>query len=146
MPTFGLPTSATRRGPAVAVPASRGASGSAAMIESSRSPELRPCSALTGCGSPRPSDHSDAVSASSRSSSTLFAASRTGFFERRSTRATASSVVVAPTVASTTSSTASAVRMAISACAATEACKPVASGSQPPVSTSVNRRPAQKAS
>ena len=43
---------------------------------------------------------------------------------------------VAPTLASTTSSTASAVCIASSAWAATAACRPVASGSQPPVSTS----------
>src|SRR6185312_16163319 len=87
------------------------------------------------------SDHNEAASGSVRSSSTLFAASTTGLPPRRRTLATASSVAVAPTLASTTSSTASAVRMAWSACAATRAWNPLASGSQPPVSTTVNRRP-----
>ena len=145
LPTFGLPTSATRRGPAARSP-SRGASGNALMIASSRSPELRPCSALTANGSPSPSDHSEATSPSSRWSSTLLAASSTGRLDRRSTLETASSVAVAPTDASTTSSTASEVDMASSACAATAPCRPVAPGSQPPVSTMVNRRPLHIAS
>ena len=74
LPTFGLPTSATRRGPAAAPNKSAGASGSASRTASSRSPDPRPCSADTGYGSPSPSDHSCAASASARSSSTLLAA------------------------------------------------------------------------
>ena len=81
-----------------------------------------------------------------RSSSTLLAASTTGLPPRRSTRATASSVAVAPTEASTTSSTASADSIARSAWAATRAANPRASGSHPPVSTTVKRRPAHCAS
>ena len=125
---------------------SRGVSGSAARMASSRSPEPRPCRPLTGYGWPRPSDHSEATSAISRSSSTLLATSSTGCLDRRSTLATASSVAVAPTEASTTTMIVSAVRMAISACWATEACRPAASGSQPPVSTTVNLRPLHSAS
>ena len=74
---------ADQRDPARAAAAPRrtcraGVSGSASRIASSRSPEPRPCSPLTGYGSPRPSDHSAAASAASRSSSTLVAASSTG--------------------------------------------------------------------
>ena len=58
MPTLGRPSSATRRGPAVASADSAGASGSAASTASSTSPLPRPWIALTGSGSPRPSDHS----------------------------------------------------------------------------------------
>ena len=47
----------------------RGASGSAASTASSRSPLPRPCSALTGTGSPRPSDHSAAAAGSASVSS-----------------------------------------------------------------------------
>src|SRR3954469_18826738 len=61
-------------------------------------------------------------------------------------RAAASSVAVAPTEVSTTNRIASAVDIAYSACAATDACKPVAVGSQPPVSITVNFRPFQRAS
>ena len=146
LPTFGLPTSAPRRGPPATANCSCGTSGNTPRISSSRSPEPRPCNPLTGCGSPRPNDHNAATSAYWRSSSTLFAATSTGRFDRRSTFATASSVAVAPTFASTTSNTASAVCIAISACAATDACIPFASGSQPPVSTTVNRRPFHNAS
>ena len=146
MPTFGRPTSATRRGPLGTLSIARGAAGIAARTASSRSPEPRPCSPLTGYGWPSPSRQSSAVSGTSRSSSTLVAASSTGRSDLRSTLATASSVALAPTVASTTSSTTSAVAMASSACAATAARIPVASGSQPPVSTTVNRRPFHSAS
>jgi hypothetical protein len=70
----------------------------------------------------------------------------TGVLDRRSTFTAASSVAVAPTVASTTSRIASAVFIASSACLATDCCNPLASGSQPPVSCTRNRRPAQFAS
>jgi hypothetical protein len=53
-PTFGLPTMATRRGPATVSKVSLGASGSAVRMASSMSPEPRPCSAETGYGSPSP--------------------------------------------------------------------------------------------
>ena len=105
------------------------------------SPEPRPCSAETGIGSPRPRFHSACASASARSSSTLFAASTTGLPDFRRIRTTASSVSVMPTVASTTNSTASAMVVATSACAAMRSVRPRASGSQPPVSTTVNARP-----
>ncbi|SLJ82291.1 Uncharacterised protein [Mycobacteroides abscessus subsp. abscessus] len=70
----------------------------------------------------------------------------TGIRERRSFFTAASSVAVAPTVASTTSRMASAVAIASSACRATACCSPFASGSQPPVSCTRKRRPAQVAS
>lgn len=59
---------------------------------------------------------------------------------------TASSSSVAPTVASTTNMTTSARSIAISACSATRRWMPVASASQPPVSTIVKRRPPHSAS
>lgn len=87
-----------------------------------------------------------AASASNCGASTLFAARTTGLRERRRTRTTASSSSVVPTVASTTNSTASASEMAISACSAIMAPMPSVSGTQPPVSTSTNSRPAHSAS
>src|SRR5215469_16324751 len=102
--------------------------------------------ALIMTGSPRPSDHRDAASASFLASSTLLAASTTGLPDRRSTFATASSSSVAPTRASTTNSTASAMSTAILACSATWAARPFARASQPPVSTTVKARPRQLAS
>ena len=76
----------------------------------------------------------------------MLATSTTGLPARRSSLTTASSVSVAPTVASTTKTTASAASMANSAWAATEASMPRTSCSQPPVSTTLKRRPFQSAS
>ncbi|CNV83057.1 Uncharacterised protein [Mycobacterium tuberculosis] len=145
MPTFGLPTSATRRGPPLA-DADSPTSGSAASTPSSRSATPRPCIALIACGSPRPSDHNAAASDSPFSLSTLLAAKNTGLPDRNRIRAAASSAAVAPTPASTTRITASAVRMATEACSATNRCRPLALGSHPPVSCTTNRRPVHSAS
>ena len=76
-----------------------------------------------------------------RSLSALLATRITGLRLRRSIRTAASSTSVAPTVASTTKMTTSAVCTAISAWAAMAAARSLASGSQPPVSTTVKRRP-----
>jgi hypothetical protein len=81
-----------------------------------------------------------------RASSTLLAASTTGFLECRRILTTASSASVMPTVASTTNNTASASPTAISAWALIRSAIPRASGSQPPVSTTVKARPFQWAS
>lgn len=78
--------------------------------------------------------------------SALFATRITGLALRRSIRTAASSTSVEPTIASTTNSTTSAVTTAVSACAAMAAARSLASGSQPPVSTTVNCRPAHCAS
>jgi hypothetical protein len=78
--------------------------------------------------------------------SALLPTRMTGLELRRSIRTAASSTSVAPTVASTTKTTTSAVWMAISAWAAMAAARSLASGSQPPVSTTVKRRPPQLAS
>ena len=91
------------------------------------------------------SDHRDAASRSRRASSDLLATSSTGRFDCRSIRTTCSSVEVGPTLTSTTNSTASASSTAISACCATDRSMPRASGSQPPVSTTVKRRPLHSA-
>ena len=133
LPTFGLPTNATRRGPP-SVDAVSDTVGSASTTSSRRSATPRPWIALIGCGCPRPNDHSAAASDSPFSLSTLFAARNTGLPDRLRIRAAASSAVVAPTTASTTRITASAVCMANDACSATFCCRPFASGSQPPVS------------
>ena len=145
LPTFGLPTSATRRGPPP-VEGTSDTDGSAATTSSSRSATPRPWIALIGCGSPRPNDHSAAASDSPLSLSTLLAARNTGLPARCKIRAAASSAAVAPTTASTTRITASAVCMATDACAATFCCRPLASGSHPPVSCTMNRCPVQEAS
>ena len=73
--------------------------------------------------------------------STLLATRITGLAVRRSIRTAASSSSVEPTTASTTNSITSAVFTAISAWAAMAAARSLASGSQPPVSTTVKRRP-----
>ena len=145
LPTFGLPTRATRRGPPVPEPSSE-TSGRTASTASSRSATPRPCIALTGWGSPSPNDHSNAASDSIFSLSTLLAAKKTGLPERCNRLAAASSALVAPVTESTTRMMASAVRIATEACSATRLCRPFASGSQPPVSCTMNRRPSQAAS
>ena len=80
-----------------------------------------------------------AASASVRWSSTLLAASTTGFRLRRSTWTTASSTSWVPTVASTTKTTASAAvdgQLGLLGDLGGHAL--VASGAQPPVSTTTN--------
>jgi len=74
------------------------------------------------------------------------AARITGLPDLRSTFTTASSGSVMPIDASTTNSTASASPTAISAWARIASARPRASGSQPPVSTTVKERPFQSAS
>jgi len=74
------------------------------------------------------------------------AASSTGGLDRRSTRATCSSVLVAPNRGVDDQQHASAVAMASSAWTVTAAPSPAAAGSHPPVSTIVNRRPFHSAS
>ena len=78
--------------------------------------------------------------------SALLATRSTGLALRRSIRTAASSTSVDPTMVSTTNSTTSAVATAVSACAAIAAARSLASGSQPPVSTTMNRRPFHSAS
>ncbi len=73
--------------------------------------------------------------------SALLATRITGLALRRSIFTAASSTSVEPTIASTTKRTTSAVCTAISAWAAIAAARSFASGSQPPVSTTVKRRP-----
>ena len=81
-----------------------------------------------------------------RASSTLFAASTTGLPDLRRIFTTAASASVIPTPASTTNITASAMLTATSAWAEIRSKRPRASGSQPPVSTTVKARPFQVAS
>ena len=132
---------ATLLGPPNSCLATLDTSGRTSITLSRTSATPRPCRAETGCGSPRPSDQRAAASASPLSSSTLLARSRTGFLLALSIFTTRSSVAVGPTVESTTNSTASASSTAISACIATDLSIPLASGSQPPVSTRVYLRP-----
>ena len=139
-PTFGRPIIATRRGPPNSCFATAETSGRTFIASSSMSATPRPCTAETGYGSPRPSDQSDAASGSCLRSSILFATKITGLPLFRSIGTTRSSLEVAPTIASTTKMTASASSIAISACSATDLSMPLASGSQPPVSTRVNLR------
>ena len=112
LPTFGRPTMATRGG--------RGSSGDPRLVAgcrrrrrrrahrrdrpgrrstttSSRSPARRPCSALTGYGSPRPSARNSHRSSSRRSLSALLATTSTSCSPRRSQSAIASSSSVIPT-------------------------------------------------
>ena len=72
------------------------------MINSRRSPEPLPCKALTGNGSPNPSDHRFPIWASASTPSTLFATRITGTVFLRMSFTTDSSSSVSPTFASTT--------------------------------------------
>ena len=105
----------------------------------------RPCSELTGNGSPRPSDTNSHVEASRLASSTLFTTSRAGAPERRITLAAARSSSVTPVVTSTTMSTTSASARARSACALTFSSSASPPASQPPVSMTENVTPPQSA-
>ena len=144
LPTFGLPTSATRRGPCTIVLV-RGVPGKDSTILSSTSAPPRPCCADTGKGSPRPSPHSSATSPYWESESNLLATRITGTEDRCSLRAMISSVSVMPTLLSTTSTMTSAVSMAVSACRAIAPWMPFTLGSQPPVSCTQYLRPFQSA-
>ena len=77
LPTFGRPTSATRRGPRAA-PSRARTRRAAPRAASSRSPVPRPCSAETGCGSPRPRAHRQVASASPRGAVHLVGAQHDG--------------------------------------------------------------------
>ena len=142
LPTFGLPTMATRRGPCGCALA-RGTSGKALTTSSMTSALPRPCSADVGCGSPRPRAQNSATSPSCESDSNLLAVRITGCSARCRRRAIISSVAVTPTLVSTTMMITSAVSIAASAWRAMDALRPLASGSQPPVSCTQKRRPPQ---
>ena len=115
LPTLGRPMIAILLGPPNSCLATAETSGRTSITLSKTSATPRPCKAETGCGSPSPSDQSEAASASPLSSSTLLASSRTGFLLALSIFTTRSSVAVGPTVESTTKRTASARSTAISA-------------------------------
>ena len=147
LPTFGRPTMRDREDPRERPSASaagrfldRGSgSGSTATSASSRSPVPRPCSALTGHGSPSP--RRDELPESRLAVGVV---DLVGHDEHRpaclrSSSATRSSSSVMPTVTSTTKSTTSASAIARSLCRLhlrRRATSPP--GSQPPVSTSRN--------
>ena len=137
MPTFGRPSRATRRGPPTSSLATAETSGSTVMTWSSRSATPRPCSGRDRVAARR--------ARGSRARPPRVAARVVGLVRDQDDRA---SCVRAQHPArrarrwrwrrpltSTTNSTASARSTATSACAATEALMPLASGSQPPVST-----------
>ena len=133
--------------PSAAVSTSTG-SGAGPRIStrsSSRSPVPRPCSALTGWGSPSPRRSSSQMAASRSASSTLLATSSTGRPLRRRRLATRLSSSVMPTVTSTTKSTASASAMARSDWRDTFSSRSSPPGIQPPVSTRRNSRPCHSA-
>ena len=147
LPTFGRPTSATRRRwDGVRNPDVRSALFNASIAASSRSPTPLPCIAEIGYGSPNPSFQNSAAMYSLIWSSTLFTATMTGLPAARSMRTMRSSVVVRPTWPSTTNTTASASSTAICACDAIADSMPSTSASQPPVSTSLKSVPAHSAS
>ena len=152
LPTFGRPTRVTpttRGSPpsgSTSVGTSSTTSGRAATMRSSMSPAPRPCRALTGIGSPRPSDMSSHIDDSCTRSSTLLAIRITGLSVPRRRVATWASASVTPTVVSTTNSTTSASAMARSLWRLTFSSRESPSAIQPPVSTRVNSRPCQLAS
>ena len=117
-----------------------------ATTSSSRSPVPRPCSALTWWGAPRPRPSSSQTESAWFGWSILLATTSTGTPAEYSTLATCSSSEVTPTAASTTNSTASASRTARSAWALTLASSSSPLVLQPPVSSSVKRRPCHSAS
>ncbi len=153
LPTFGRPMMATRgmdTSPSAGVGRSSPAlsvagSENSATTASSRSPVPRPCSALTGYGSPRPSDTNSHAAASRLASSTLFTTRCTGGPARRITLAAARSSSVTPVVTSTIISTTSASARARSACSLTLASSVSPAASHPPVSTTSKGTPAHSA-
>src|SRR4051812_738006 len=149
LPTFGRPTMATAgTSGSVGADVSSTFSGSRrrSTTASRRSPVPRPCSALTGNGSPSPRRANPHASASRPESSTLLATTRTCLSDLRRRLATRSSSSVTPMAASTTRRTTSASLMARSACRLTWASMPSWAAIHPPVSTSRNSRPFQSAS
>ena len=94
----------------------------------------------------QPEFHSAAASASAAGRRPCWRRGPTGFPARRRSSTTVSSASVIPPSASTTNSTASARPTAVSACSEIFCGHSRASGSQPPVSTTVNRRPFHSAS
>ena len=101
-----------------------------------------PCAAETATGSPMPRRWNSAAYGMSGALSTLFAATTTGSFERRSRSAISSSPGRRPALASTTSIATSASAMAAWACSRIDPAIGSASmKSMPPVSISVKRRP-----
>ena len=138
--------SATRRGPAGSPIRSRGVSGSASRIASSRSPLPRPCSALTGMRLAEAERPERAVRPVPRASSTLLAASDDRLARPAQHRGDGLvGVGHARRWRPATNSTASAASTATRACAATRAASSRRlaflgpDGSQPPVSTQRER-------
>ena len=144
LPTFGRPSSATRRGPAGTSNGSAGASGSAASTASSTSPLPRPWIALTGNGSPRPSDHNSRPRAPAVRRQSCWppgprACRIAGGPGRPHGRPRWRPRWRRPRTARRRQS-----RPRAAACSATFAARPLACGSQPPVSTTVNWPPAPR--
>ncbi len=163
LPTFGRPTMATRGGrgssgvqgascsgvagaSADASATSVAGGGRSSTTTSSRSPARRPCRALIGYGSPRPSARNSHRSSSRRSLSALLATTSTVREPRRSQSAMASSSSVMPTDASTTNRTTSASRTAASTCRLTFTSRSLPLGFHPPVSMTRNGRPSHSPS
>ena len=110
------------------------------------SPEPRPCSAETANGSPSPRFQSPWASASVRWSSTLLAASTTGLPDLRRILTTASSGVGDADRGVDDEEHGVGQRHRDLGLGAIRSARPWASGSQPPVSTTVKARPFQLAS
>ena len=144
LPTFGRPTSATRRYPSSAC--SLPTSGKDLTRKSRRSPLPRPCKAETNLGSPNPKFHKACASASSEGPSTLFAAKITFFLDFLSKSKSDESSSSAPTWASITKRITSASRIAASDPAVIFSEIPSGDISQPPVSIRINLRPFHSAS
>ena len=115
--------------------------GSSPTTSSSRSPVPRPCSELTGKGSPNPRATNSQAAVSRLAPSTLLTTSRTGGPARRITLAAARSSSVTPVVTSTTMRITSASARARSACSLTLASSASPAASQPPVSMMENGTP-----
>ena len=123
LPTFGRPTIATRRDCASARPRrrprrSRSTSGNSSTSSSSRSPVPRPCSAVTGNGSPRPSETNPRCPRAAVRCRPCWRPAAPGASLAAATQRRSASSSVTPTVASTTRITTSASRTACSLCAA----------------------------
>src|SRR5512143_2037811 len=143
LPTLGRPTTAIFTGaPAAAGSSSCAAAGTAASASSARRSTLSPCAAEIGYGSPRPSSWNSATARSGAMPSALLTATNTGRPDLRRRCAMSRSCGAMPDRPSTSSTTASASAIAARVCFAISCRMPLfATGSKPPVSTTMNRRP-----
>ena len=147
LPTFGLPTIATRGCPSSRSAAAGSSSGKSASTASRSSLTPSPCAAEIGAGTPMASSWNSATALSAARPSLLLTASQTRRPSLRRRAAIARSPGARPARASVTKITASASAIACSVWRAISEKMPSGvSGSSPPVSIAMNGRPPSRPS